>query len=311
MSNISYGQEGWTTLYGIKTSNSISFHSVVKLFNSKCGPSNCETCRYDGTFEGVFYSLCAKCCATEPCSCVYCRVANKDGHKHIERRTNIGKFVQELQTVVNDLRRDYPTDEFGMVQEGIDAGFYILNLHTAKQYELLLLDTVLPSEVSQLSNGELIYQWNPLMTVPNTVIQAALTAAKRTGILEWVHELWGMSEKEKEQFTIDDQNVLATFEEKLRYIQPLCNYSLPKKEDEDEDEDVEDFIRKCDCGHLLTTDEGDLCHTCLEIYLQNAADYETQCLECDTWVTFKETDKRGYCLDCQNPEYDPVWPMGD
>jgi hypothetical protein len=205
-------------------------------------------------------------------------VAKKDGHKHIERRTNIGKFVKELQMVVDDLRRDYPTDEFGMVQEGIDAGFYILNLHTAKQYELLLLDTILPSEVSQMSIGELIYQWNPSMPVPNKVIQSALTAAKRTGILEWVDELWGMSEKEKEQFTIDEQHVLATFEEKLRYIQPLCNSSLLKE--------------------VITEEQDDF-------------EYNSQCRECKTWVSIKEMDERYYCIGCQNPEYDPVWPIGD
>jgi Zn finger protein HypA/HybF involved in hydrogenase expression len=40
-------------------------------------------------------------------------------------------------------------------------------------------------------------------------------------------------------------------------------------------------------------------------------DFDVQCQECETWVSVKETDERDYCKDCQNPEYDPVWPMGD
>jgi formamidopyrimidine-DNA glycosylase len=43
----------------------------------------------------------------------------------------------------------------------------------------------------------------------------------------------------------------------------------------------------------------------------NLYDFDVQCAECETWISAKETDDRDYCRDCQNPEYDPVWPMGD
>jgi len=35
------------------------------------------------------------------------------------------------------------------------------------------------------------------------------------------------------------------------------------------------------------------------------------CSECTSLVDSTTIDKRGYCLQCQNPEYDPVWPKGD
>lgn len=35
------------------------------------------------------------------------------------------------------------------------------------------------------------------------------------------------------------------------------------------------------------------------------------CGECDAFVDIKTIDSRGYCKECQNPEYDPVWPKGD
>lgn len=36
-----------------------------------------------------------------------------------------------------------------------------------------------------------------------------------------------------------------------------------------------------------------------------------QCKECRSRVYFEEIDERGYCLECQNPDYDPLWPKGD
>jgi hypothetical protein len=311
MTNIE--QEKWTITFGIKTANTIPYRWVATEFQNQHGPVWCQTCRKEGSFEGVFYASCPTCCSEKgSCSCVYCHVAKKDGHQHLMKRANIFKFVKELQTVIADLKRDYPEDEYGIVKEGIETGFYILNLHTAKQYELMLLDITLPFEVSQLSNEDLTYRWNPEREVPDNVIRAAVKAAKRLNIVSWAQALWSGTKYESshvaEEFTPEEQRLVADFDKKQKYLRPLQSTSAIQNALHEE-KDID--IIACDncCAHL-TTSEGDLCHTCLEAYMQNAADYETQCLECETWVTFKETDKRGYCLDCQNPEYDPAWPMG-
>ena len=312
MTNIE--QEMWTITFGVKTANTIPYRWVATECQNQRGPVWCQTCRKEGSFEGVFYASCEKCSIHEGrCLCVYCIVANKDGHQHLMKRANIFKFVKELQTVIADLRRDYPEDEYGIVAEGIEAGFYILNLHTAKQYELMLLDMCMPFEVSQLSNEDLTYRWNPEREVPETVIRSAVKAAKRLGIAQWVQELWSGTKYESshvaEEFTPEEQRLVADFDKKQKYLRPLQSTSAIQNALHEE-KDID--IIACDncCAHL-TTSEGDLCHTCLEAYLQDTADYDVQCRECDTWIAMKEVDKRGYCLDCQNPEYDPVWPMGD
>ena len=310
-----YEQEKCCITLGAKTANSVPYRWLSKEFQEHRGPVWCQTCKKDGSFEGVFYASCDRCSIYEGrCSCVFCHVAKKDGHQHLMKRANIFKFVKELQTVIAELRRDYPEDEYGIVKEGIETGFYILNLHTAKQYELMLLDITLPFEVSQLSNEELTYRWNPERDVPDNVIRSAVKAAKRLNIVSWVQELWSGTKYESflftaEEFTPEEQRLVADFDKKQKYLRPLqITSAIQNALHEEKDID----IRMCDnCCSLLATGEGDLSHTCLELYLQNAADYETQCVECDTWVTFKETDKSGYCLDCQNPEHDPVWPMGD
>jgi len=258
-------EETWTMRNGFKISNSIPLNWEWIEYNSNRGPSHCETCRTDGMFEGVFYGLCSKCCAiSDPCSCVYCRVAKKDGHKRIERRTNICNFIKTIQSVVDESRRDYPTDEYGIVQENIETGFYVLDLHTTQQYEQIMIDGAHPSEVNQLSIGELSWRLNPKMEIPVSVCEAALKAAERTDIMEWVKELWGV--------------------------------------------DIQQF-KTCDnCSTSMLINSGDMCDACMEAYMH---EYDIQCKECGNWVLAKETDVRNYCLDCQNPEYDPVWPMGD
>ena len=293
--SIEFGQEGWTTLYGIKTSNNIPFNWLVNDFNNERGPSNCETCKTDGMFEGIFYGLCETCCAkTLPCQCIYCRIAKKDGHKHIERRSNMCRFIKSIQSVINDLKRDYPTDDYGIVAEGIDSGMYILNLHTECQYGQLLNDFCLPHEVSQLAIGEqYLWQHNPKADVSAAAYTAAIKAAKRTGIFEWFQDLCG------------EEHMLVEADE--------------TEADETEAAETEaGETKKCDeCG--ITISKGTKCYHCAVEHLpewnRDEADEPDEdfeyCAECDTRVHIEEIDQRGYCLDCQNPEYDPVWPKGD
>lgn len=271
-------QEKWSMTLGAKTANTVPFRWIAKEFQEQRGPVWCQTCKKDGSFEGIFYASCDRCSLYEGrCQCVYCIAAKKDGHQHLTRRANIFRFVKELQMVVEDLRRDYPRDEYGIVAEGIETGFYILNLHTAKQYELMLLDISLPFEVSQLSIIELNYRWNPEKEVPETVIKAAIKAAKRLNIVAWVKELWSGTKYEAFLFTAEE----FTPEEQ-------CMNELDKKI----------------CSPEMKT-------SCFETAEEDDDDFDVQCQECETWISVKETDKKGYCLDCQNPEYDPVWPMGD
>ena len=202
--SLEFGQIGWTILYGIKTSNNIPFYWVVNDFNHGRTPAECETCKQDGMFEGIFYGLCAQCCIKSGyCKCVYCSVAKKDGHKRIECRTNFCKLIKDLQMVVDDLKHNYPNDEYGIVKEGIDAGIYILNIHTKFQYEKMENETRMPEEVCTLSNGELTFRWNPSMEIPESVINAAIKASKRLGTYEWVQEFWGEEIMKKEADTTD------------------------------------------------------------------------------------------------------------
>ena len=228
--SIEYGQDGYTTFYGFKTSNAIPFDWIVNDYNKGLGPAHCNMCKQNGSFEGIFYGLCVKCCPNSshcPCPCVYCRVAKKDGHKRLERRINMCNFIKSLQSVVDDLRRDYPTDEFGIVKEGIESGLYILNLHMNKQYEKMLVDATPPEEVSCLSIGELIYRWNPSMEVPDSVCYAALKAAERLGTIEWVKALWSEEFTPEKELTPDEQ-LLADFDKKLKYLRPLQSTSAIK-----------------------------------------------------------------------------------
>ena len=57
-------------------------------------------------------------------------------------------------------------------------------------------------------------------------------------------------------------------------------------------------------------------HYILNLYTKSFYEKNSQlsvvkCTECSTFVELNTIDKRGYCISCQNPEYDPVWPRGD
>lgn len=361
-------QEKWSMTLGAKTANTIPYRWIAKEFQEQRGPVWCPHCKEDGSFEGIFYASCDRCSLYEGrCLCVYCIAAKKDGHNHLTRRANIFRFVKELQMVIEDLRRDYPGDEYGIVAEGIETGFYILNLHTAKQYELMLLDITPPFEVSQLSIGELTYRWNPERDVPETVIRAAVKAAKRLGILPWTKELWSGTKYEvflatAEEFTPEELDMdelskkicspaisaeepptdpleavseawaaggAEAIEEPpvwhsewcdhkvvhmdFRGIAYCCPFDLWHKEklhtQEKALELAERKLNICDqCGDIMPRNGGKC--TGFEC-ADDDEDFDVQCQECDTWVSVKETDERDYCKDCQNPEYDPVWPMGD
>lgn len=129
------GLNEYNNIHGYAISNTYPSCWANDDYTSGRGPAKCELCRQDGTFEGVFYGLCMNCCEKlGPCQCVNCRGGKEDNHKIIERRQNICKLIKDLRMVVNDLKHDYPTDEYGIVKEGIESGFYILDLHTKQQY---------------------------------------------------------------------------------------------------------------------------------------------------------------------------------
>jgi hypothetical protein len=326
--SIEFGQEGYTVLYGFKSSNTIPFHWLVNDYNKKLGPAHCNTCQEDGTFEGIFYGLCGKCAAISGhCPCVYCRVAKKDGHKRIEKLNTICKLIKTLQTVVAELKLDYPEDEYGIVKEGIESGLYILNLHTNQLYEDLNLEAVLPTEVTCRSNGELTYRWNPSWKVPDSVCFAALEASKRLGTYEWVKALWAGTKYES-LFSTDDQveadapavvwhSELCDRKEvytDFRGIAYCCPFDLWHKEKVHNQEKARELAEKkfkiCDeCGDIMPRNGGKC--TGFECANEDDEDYDVQCSECSTWIPKYEINKKGYCLDCQNPEYDPVWPKGD
>ena len=319
------------TYGGIKTANTVPYKWVTTEFQEQRGPVWCATCKKDGAFEDVFYSSCDKCSIHKGhCTCVYCRVANKDGHQHLVKRNNIFNFVKELQKVVNDLRRDYPNDEYGIVADAIESGFYILNLHTAKQYELMSLDEYQPFEMLMLSVGELTYRWNPKMEVPETVILAAVKAAKRMGILSWVKEMWsgtkyklfltaaeedgcGAESSVMKHSELCDRNMIYMDYLSIPYC---CSFDLWHKEKlqhiefakmQQNEHDKKKFTICDKCGDTIPIN-GEK-YTGVECRCDE--DYDIQCSECSTWIPKYETNEKGYCIDCQNPDYDPAWPKGD
>jgi hypothetical protein len=286
--SVEFGQEEYIMLYGIKTAKTIPFNWLQTDHNNatlKRGPSYCDMCKKDGMFEGIFYGLCTKCCTTNGfCPCVYCRVAKKDGHKRTERRINICNFIKTLQSAINDLRRDYPDDEYGIVKEGIETGYYILNLHTKYQYEKMELETEFPYEINKLDPDNVMWIWNTSIEVSDISRKAAIEASKRLGIYHWVMELWGEEENN----------------EKQEQSQSIVNEFSPGT-----------LFNNCGkCNIWMWSADGNICDECLKSSY-NMDDYDIQCKECNTWVSLKEVDERNYCRYCQNPEYDPVWPLGD
>lgn len=308
--------ETWSMRNGFKISDSIPLNWEWSERNSNRGPSHCETCRRDGMFEDVFYGLCIKCCAiSEPCPCVFCRMAKKDEHKRMERRTNICNFIKTIQLVVNDLRREYPADEYGIVKEAIDSGFCILNLHANRQYEQMMNDACLPTEVAQLSNRELMWRLNSKMDIPISVREAALKAADRM-------------KKDKETPVVEDpkQYYKICTRMPMGIIGLHCmnevrdarkeidarNYAQKEENETTSGESDPTQYNTCEnCSTWMWNHSGDMCDKCIESHMQDVDEYDIQCKECRNWVSTKEIDARNYCLDCQNPEYDPVWPMGD
>lgn len=101
----------------------IDMDSIISLYNEDhyVGKDSCNNCKSYGCFEGVFYGLCSNCS-----SFIY---EGKHG--------NLCEFILEIQTVVDELRREYPNDEYGIVSDAIDAGHYILNIRTKTIYEHL------------------------------------------------------------------------------------------------------------------------------------------------------------------------------
>ena len=149
--------------YGVAHSSNVDMMIMIDYYGQRIGPSFCKACQTQGTFEGVFYGLCDT-CSDDP------------------DRIRLFKFIQEIQECVNTARQDYPTDEWEIVKDTIESGFYLLNIRTKAFYEKVRVATS------------------------------------------------------------------TTF--------CLC----------------------CECGEM---------------------------------VDVKSVDHRRYCLECQNPEYDPVWPRGD
>ena len=317
--SIEFGQNGHTKLYGYDTSNNYELFWTSHDYNNQRGPAHCESCRTDGTFEGVFYGLCAQCSEKAgPCQCVYCRVAGVDGHKRVERRQNICKFIKTIQSAIDDLKRDYPTDEYGIVKEGIESGFYILDLHTKHQYAKFLDEIRTPDEVNQLTVGELLWRWQPERPVPEAVIYPAIVAAKRSGIWDWVQKMWRESciDIEKYEERVRKQMLTCTGCE--------CDVGIPVP--------VKDINKECiRCETVVPANEMDLIGYCLECQnepfkclacnevvalktVQKGHCWDCQyvyCAECNTMDHILNIDERGYCAICQNPDHDEGWPKGD
>jgi hypothetical protein len=310
-----FGKKGWTMMYGIKTSNNIPFDLRVIDFNSGRGPSYCQTCQQDGMFEGVFYGLCGNCSEKSgQCSCVYCRVAKKDGHKRIERRSNFCKLIKDIKMVVTDLQHDYPTDEFGIVKEFIESGIDIIDIHTKHQYEQIRIESLLPVELTILSIGELTFQWNPSIAISDSVIIAAIKASKRLGTYKWLKEFWGEEIMKKEIMKNDDdywhsdECDLKEVNIDFRNIAFCCPFNLiyGHKEQIQMLKIGPTERKECDeCGNVIQC--GYICSDCEDI---ERCDIK-QCKECNSRVYCEDINEKGYCLECQNPEYDPVWPKGD
>lgn len=302
-----------TKLYNYYVSNTYEYNWVVNDYNKGRGPAQCLFCRSDGMFDGVFYGLCTSCSRKAgPCQCVYCRVAGVDGHKLIERRQNICKFIKELQTVINDLKRDYPTDEYGIVKDGINAGNYILGLHTKHQYAKFMEECTIPFEVNQLSIGELLWSHQPELYVPDSVICSAIVAAKRTGIWEWTKKMWRESYIDVKRY--EDRCVKFYKDGNPSNVILFCSgcedafISIPGK-----------TIQKRFCPKCINAESEMVnCVACKEVVaLQTAKKGHcwdcqyVKCTECNYLEHVMNIDEKGYCLLCQNPDHDQGWPKGD
>ncbi len=103
--------------YGVAHSSNINMGNMIGYYGQRIGPSFCNVCQTQGTFEGVFYGLCDMCCSDDP------------------DRIKLFKFIQEIQACVNTARQDYPTDEWDIVKDTIESGFYLLNIRTKAFYE--------------------------------------------------------------------------------------------------------------------------------------------------------------------------------
>lgn len=295
--SIELGQNGRTKLYGYDTSNNYELFWTLHDYNNERGQAHCELCRTDGTFEGVFYGLCAQCSENAgPCQCVYCRVAGVDGHKLVERRQNICKFIKTIQSAIDDLKRDYPTDEYGIVKEGIESGFYILDLHTKHQYAKFLDEARTPEEVNQLTIGELLWRWQPERPVPEAVIYPAIVAAKRSGIWDWVQKMWRESCIDIERIRKQTLTCAECKCVRCGQVNEMDNigYCL----------ECQNEPFKClACNEVvaLKTVQKGHCWDCQYVY----------CTECNTMDHILNMDDRGYCAICQNPDNDQGWPKGD
>lgn len=296
---------GYSMLNGIVTSNTIPYNLFEIEHKKGLGAAHCATCKQDGMFEGIFYGLCATCCETSGrCPCVYCRVAEKDGHKRVERRINLCKFIKEIQIVIADLRRDYPNDEYGIVKEGVESGFYILNLHTKAQYEKMSSETEFPDEINKLEPDDVAWIWDPLLEVSETSCIAALKAANRMGIYEWVKALWSGTKYESLIMSSEEiQQVQQIIQKSQKILEEVDRFLAVPVNEKKHDICIQcEYIMPINCGKCTSFE-------CMDEEFQD--DYDVQCSECETWIPTFETDERGYCRDCQNPEYDPAWPMGD
>jgi hypothetical protein len=256
----------YTHNYGFSVSTAIPMNWLIREYHEQCGPSHCSTCRTDGTFEGIYYGLCIKCSELQgKCQCIYCACDNNDGHEHIKRRINIVNFVRNMQEVINDLKRDYPSDELGIVAEAIESGFYILDIHTKFQYEKLYNETYFPEkiQVQPVEN-------NSTLDTPIQIIDRAT------------------------QFVSEHSSV--NFDD--------IQYS-PNKVHTQPHHTIVDISNQ---HHNIGCVHGDMNGNCIVCAEEAITSYV--CFECNGCVSGNDIDDRGYCLDCQNPEYDPVWPKG-
>ena len=107
--------------YGVVHTSNIDMMMMIGYYGQRIGPSFCNGCQTQGTFEGVFYGLCDTC---------------SDDPDHIK----LFKFIQEIQEVVDTVRQDFPIDEWEIVKDTIESGFYLLNIHTKAFYEKVWAD---------------------------------------------------------------------------------------------------------------------------------------------------------------------------
>lgn len=263
-------------LYGINCSRNIPFEWIIVDYNNKQGPWTCKSCIEEGTFEGVFYGLCNKCCeSSQKCGCIYCRVANKDGHNRINKRMNITKIICEIKSYISILKQDYQNDEYGIVKEAIESGYYIIELHTKYQYEKMIQETALPEEVDQLDSNYNIWIWNPEVKPSDEAIEAAYKAAIRTNTTSWVLSLWGQAPSQ---------------------AQPLAQTQPPAQPP----------------AHTQAQAQAQPLAPPIKTKYQQQKEYEIECdkcKECGSIVNIKEMDCQ-LCLECRNPDNEPGWPLG-